>query len=175
MKFKVYSFKKINSTNDVAIRKIKQGLSSGIITSEIQKKGRGRHGNNWISKKGNIFLTIFFKISKTKTINILTKENCRIVKKILSKFTNSKIKIKPPNDLLIQNHKVCGILQETYSRNDLKFLILGIGINLINSPIIPQYPTTYLQKYNKKVNKFAIIRSLKNTYENKKNYFKNTN
>ncbi len=51
MKLKKFIFKKIKSTNDTAIRLIKEGEPSGIISADIQNKGKGQRGNKWISKK----------------------------------------------------------------------------------------------------------------------------
>ena len=74
----------------------------------------------------------------------LTKVNCLLVKKLLSGFYKSKITIKKPNDLLIKGKKISGILQETISKSDETFIIVGISINLIKSPNIKSYPTTNL-------------------------------
>jgi BirA family biotin operon repressor/biotin-[acetyl-CoA-carboxylase] ligase len=74
----------------------------------------------------------------------LTKINCFLVKKFLSNFYKGKITIKNPNDLLIGNMKISGILQETLSKSDEKFIIVGIGVNLIKNPIIKNYFTTNL-------------------------------
>ena len=58
--------------------------------------------------------------------------------------------IKSPNDLLINKKKISGILQETISKFQVKeFIIVGIGINLIKSPKIKNYPTTNLFEINK--------------------------
>ena len=63
---------------------------------------------------------------------------------------------------------MCGILQEIVFRNNLKYLIVGIGINLINSPDFKNYPTTYLNKYSKKkINKIKLINKIKFFFENK--------
>ena len=59
MKLLKFTYKKVMSTNDVAIRKIRSGIEQGIIITNEQKKGRGRFGNKWISLKGNIFLSFF--------------------------------------------------------------------------------------------------------------------
>ena len=48
MKFKKFFFKKVNSTNDLAIKKIKTGITQGIIVSDYQKKGRGQHGKKMV-------------------------------------------------------------------------------------------------------------------------------
>jgi len=74
----------------------------------------------------------------------LTKINCLLVKKLLSNFYKGKIIIKKPNDLLINNMKISGILQETLSKSGETFIIVGIGINLIKSPSIKDYLTTSL-------------------------------
>jgi len=62
MKLKIFKYKKVKSTNDIAIRKIRSGIKNGIVTSDVQSSGRGRHGNKWVSYKGNLFVTIFFSI-----------------------------------------------------------------------------------------------------------------
>ena len=61
MKLKRFNFKSVNSTNDIAIRLIKNSKNkNGIIVTEKQKKGRGQYGKKWISYKGNLFVSIFF-------------------------------------------------------------------------------------------------------------------
>ena len=64
MKLKKYLYKKVESTNNVAIRLIKQGNQRGIILTDQQTKGKGQGKNRWISMKGNLFISIFFEISK---------------------------------------------------------------------------------------------------------------
>ena len=63
MKFKIFRFPSVTSTNDVAISLIeKEKKISGCVYAEIQTKGRGTYGKNWISNKGNLFISIFLKI-----------------------------------------------------------------------------------------------------------------
>ena len=111
MKLKKFHFYKVKSTNDTAIRLIRNGNSYGIVSSEIQTNGKGQRGNKWISKKGNIFVSIFFKINKKISIKKLTNKNLSVLKSIISHQIGKKIKVKLPNDILIDK-KVCGILQE---------------------------------------------------------------
>ena len=146
MKLKKFNFKTVNSTNDLAIQIIKKtNNKSGIIIAEKQKKGRGQYGKKWTSFKGNLFVSIFFKINKVQlSLKDLTKVNCLLVKKLLSKFYNGKITIKKPNDLLINRMKISGILQEILIKSGEKFIVVGVGINLIKSPIIKNYLTTNL-------------------------------
>jgi BirA family biotin operon repressor/biotin-[acetyl-CoA-carboxylase] ligase len=114
MKLKKFKFKKVKSTNNTAIRIIKESnYTSGMVIAETQTKGRGQYGRKWISSKGNLFVTFFNELNKKNlSINSITKINCHLVKKLLSKFTSKKILFKKPNDLLIDKKKISGILQE---------------------------------------------------------------
>ena len=168
MSFKKFFYKKVGSTNDLAIKKIKLGITKGIIIADYQKKGRGQHGKKWLSFKGNLFITIFFKIKDNINIKKISILNCKIIKQTLFKFIKIKISIKPPNDLLINKKKICGILQEIKFNNEVKFLIIGIGINLIKNPKIKNYPTTnILKETGFKVKKLILIKNIE------KNYIKN--
>ena len=168
MIFKKFFYKKVNSTNDLAIKKIKTGISQGIIVADYQKKGRGQHGKKWLSFKGNLFITIFFKIKNNINIKKITILNCKIIKKTLFKYIKKAISIKPPNDLLINKKKICGILQEIKFNNNSKFIIIGIGINLIKNPEIKNYSTTnILKETGFKVKKYDLIKNIE------KNYIKN--
>ena len=80
MKLKIFKYKKVKSTNDIAIRKIRSGIKNGIIFSNLQSSGRGRHGNKWVSYKGNLFVTIFFSISNNLNLNKFNHKNCLIIK-----------------------------------------------------------------------------------------------
>ena len=168
MKLKIYSFKNVKSTNDTALRFIKKNIINGIITSENQKNGRGQYGKSWISSKGNLFMSIFFPIENKINIKKVSKINLKIIKNIFLKKIKIKTVIKYPNDILIKNKKVCGILQEIVYNKNNKILIIGIGINIINSPIIKEYETTYLNKYyKKKIKLLNLVKIIKNTFEKK--------
>ena len=168
MKLKKFKFKIVNSTNDIAIRLIKKTNNKfGIIVADKQKKGRGQRGKKWISYKGNLFVSIFFSLEEINmSLKQLTRANCFLIKKALSQFCKKKIYIKPPNDLLINKKKICGILQETLKKTNTTYFIVGVGINLIKSPHIENYPTTNILELTKtKVNKKRIILELVNIYE----------
>jgi len=168
MKFKKFKFKRIKSTNNTAIRIIKEtNCTLGMVIAETQRKGRGQYGRKWISLKGNLFVSFFNELNRTNlSISAITKINCLLVKKLLSKFTRKKILFKKPNDLLIGNKKISGILQEVIFVKDKKFLITGIGINIIKNPNIRNYPTTNLQEVTKiSISKSNIENKLKQLFE----------
>ena len=85
MKLKKYLYKKVESTNNVALRLIKHGNQSGIILTDQQTKGKGQRKNNWISVKGNLFLSVFFEVSKKISLSKITNFNLKIIKKIIYK------------------------------------------------------------------------------------------
>ena len=158
MKLKITKFRSVKSTNDRAIKLIqKYKQMSGFIVADMQTNGRGTMGKKWISKKGNIFISIFFKVNFTKIkIENFLIINAKIIKKILKNYTKKKITIKKPNDLLIENKKLCGILQEVIEFKNDKFLITGFGINTSISPLEKEFISTCLQEHTK-----IIIKNLK--------------
>ena len=168
MILKKFAFNNVNSTNDLAIKIIKNSKNkSGIVIANNQKKGRGRYGKKWISFKGNIFVSIFFNFDK-KNISLkkMTYINCFLIKKLLSLYCKKRISIKAPNDLLINKKKISGILQEIVNKDKKKYMVVGIGINLIKNPNIKDYPTTNLSEISKKkISKNEIIYRLKKIYE----------
>ena len=170
MKFKIFRFKKVESTNNSAIRIIKNtNIDYGMIIADEQKNGRGQYGKKWISYNGNLFISFFYKYDQLDvSLKQITKINCLLVKKLLSTYYKKKIIFKKPNDLLINKKKICGILQEKISKLNKKYLIVGIGINLIKSPIIKNYPTTSLYELiKKKVSKNKVENNLKKIFESK--------
>ena len=168
MKFKVLRFKRLRSTNDTAIRIIQNSsLKYGMIIAENQSHGRGQYGKKWLCFKGNLFVSFFYSLENLNlTLSQITKLNCLLVKKMISKYYKKKITYKKPNDLLIKGKKISGILQEIINKNNKKSLIVGIGLNLVKNPIIRNYPTTNLNDLiNKKVSKKKIEIELKNVFE----------
>ena len=111
-------------------------------------------------------MTVYFNFKKNIKIKSMSKKVYITLKKSLEKFVNEKVTVKFPNDLLIKGSKVCGILQETITYNNNKYLIVGIGINLIKSPKIVNKRVSFLQKYNNnKIKKTDIYTKIKNNFE----------
>ena len=168
MKFKKFKYKKVKSTNNTAIRIIKRtNCALGMVIAERQTNGKGQYGRKWISSKGNLFVSFFNEFNNTNlTVSDITKINCLLVKELLSKFTNKNILFKKPNDLLIGKKKISGILQEVIVKEDKKFLITGIGININKNPNIKDYPATNLQELTKKsISKIDVEKKIKQIFE----------
>ena len=168
MRLRALKFKSVKSTNDIALMLIqKDNIKPSIIVSECQTKGRGTMGKKWISKKGNLFLSIFFDISKKKIdFKKFAIINAYLLKSILAKKFSNKIKIKWPNDLLFKKKKICGILQETVYNEEKKFLIVGIGINTNLDPKNSRFSSTSLKQItNKNIDNKKLFIMIKKKYE----------
>ena len=171
MKFKIFKFNSVKSTNDTAINLIKRKRKEfGCVLANKQTNGRGTYGKKWISIKGNLFLTIFFPLKKKyPTFNEFYIINSVIISKMVKKICKNKnVNLKFPNDILINKRKICGILQEvvTFQRN--RFLIIGVGLNLKKNPKIKKkYKATNIFSETKKRLKIKdIARLIIFSYEN---------
>ena len=170
MKFEIFKYEKVRSTNDIAMNLIKdEKKSSGYVYAKTQTKGRGTHGKNWISTEGNLFGSIFFPLKKNyPKFNEFFIINPIIISNVFKNFFDSKsINLKFPNDIFVNKKKICGILQETITFNNINFLIIGIGINLVSSPNINSsyLATNFLNETKKKPQIKQIIDLILLSYE----------
>ncbi len=127
---KILRFNSIESTNDY-IKKNSTSLEEGIIVlSKIQTSGRGRSNHEWMSEEGNLYFSFLLKgyISRSKIFELLSKVSVAVIK--LLKDFNINSKIKYPNDILIEDKKICGILIESYGALEIDYVVVGIGINV---------------------------------------------
>ena len=139
MKFKIFKFKSVTSTNDIALNLIQEEKKeTGCVYADTQTKGRGTYGRKWISEEGNLFGTLFFPLrNKYPAFNEFSIINPVIISSVIGNYCEKEnISFKWPNDVLLNGKKICGILQELIISNSKKFLIIGIGINIISHPKI---------------------------------------
>jgi len=126
-------FNSVDSTNDEALRITEEkGLNGTIILAETQTSGRGRGSKKWLSPYGGLWFSIILKpkISPLK-ISIITLLSSLAVAETIKESLNLDVKMKWPNDVLIDNLKVAGILCESeIFKNKIKKLVIGIGVNL---------------------------------------------
>ena len=128
-------FDEVDSTNEVVESLFNKGnISEGaVIIANKQNKGKGRSDRRWISPSGlNLYMSIIFlpDIESAKVPIFTFLSSCALKDTLLDFDLESKIKW--PNDLLVSNKKISGVLTEykyssTYKRN---YLIIGIGVNL---------------------------------------------
>ena len=92
--------------------------------------------------------------------------NALLIKKIISKKISKKIYIKWPNDLLFNQQKFCGILQEVIRYDNFDYLVVGIGLNTNIDPQNKSFKSTSLKNIlNKKINNQKILNNIISMYE----------
>ncbi len=169
MKFKIFRYDVVDSTNKIAINLIKKkNHENGFVHALKQKKGKGQYGKRWISSRGNFFGTIFFHLKKNyPSVEEFTLINPILSIDILSKYCGKKRTFfKLPNDIYINQKKICGILQEVITKGSKKYLIVGIGINLLSNPKIKKKPSTNIYNETKKKPSISkILYQVINKYE----------
>ena len=170
MKFEIFKFKSVTSTNDAAINLIKEEKKEvGCVYADKQIKGRGSHGREWISDEGNLFGSIFFPLKNNyPPFNEFSIINPIIISDVIRHFCKKEnIKLKFPNDILVNRKKICGILQELITANSKKFLIIGIGMNIVSNPNINNkyQATNILLQTQKKPKIQEIINLIVSSYE----------
>ncbi len=130
---KIYVFKEVMSTNTVAKFFAESADSNGmVIISEKQTNARGRSGKPWKSPLGGVWLSIILtpQISQNK-IPIITLATGVAVKKTLERIGIDNAEIKWPNDVLINDKKICGILTEAIAKfNTIEYVVVGVGIDV---------------------------------------------
>ena len=119
------------STNTLALQMARDGAAAGTaILALRQTNGHGQFGRPWASDIGGMYLSVIFR-SKNVPETIAIGE---IVRAFLVELTQShQFTIKPPNDILFQNRKICGILVESSTRGEDTFGAIGIGLNVNNT------------------------------------------
>ena len=128
----IYFFKKVSSTMDIAKELAQKKVPEGtIVIAEKQLSGRGRLGREWVSPPGGIYFSVILypkiPLMDVPLINLMAST---VVAESIKELYKLKARTKWPNDVLIGEKKVCGILIELACEPDrIKWVVLGIGIN----------------------------------------------
>ena len=128
-------YEKIDSTQKEVWRRLEKAI---VISADIQTDGIGTHGRTWYTtQKGNIAFSIGLELNKSiKDLENITIEIAEIILEVFEKMYQINLQIKHPNDIMINNQKVGGILTETKLQGEIvKYLAIGIGINTNNEEI----------------------------------------
>lgn len=159
-----------DSTNNHALRLLSEGdLAEGtVISTDDQSDGRGQRGNSWLMKPfKNLALSIILKPSfistgeqfmLSKVISLATAET--IKQCLIDNNADIMVKIKWPNDIIVNNKKIAGILIEnTINGNNIKYSIAGIGIN-VNAKIEIENTTSMIEVLNTEIDLQHLIKTL---------------
>ncbi|KUK16579.1 MAG: Biotin--protein ligase [Thermococcus sibiricus] len=132
---KVIYFQEIDSTNEYAKRIALDEEEGTIIVADTQKSGYGRKFRMWASPRGGLWMSVILKPKTTPDhiVKIVFLGAIAVVE-TLERF-GIDARIKWPNDVLVNEKKICGILAEgSFSEREVYYIVLGIGLN-VNNPI----------------------------------------
>jgi BirA family biotin operon repressor/biotin-[acetyl-CoA-carboxylase] ligase len=122
------------------------------LIADEQTEGIGRRGSQWVSPKGNIYLSFLLEYNLLIEDHFLfTAVAANSIMLCLNNYINENIYIKWPNDIIVNGSKIAGIMTEIVEHNDIKYVIIGIGINIETSPKLSDYKTCCVNNFNSKL------------------------
>lgn len=131
----IVTLKTVDSTNEEIKRRAQKNAESGLVVIACnQTAGKGRLGRSWFSSDGGVYFSVLLRPElPPNDISGITLAAGLGVCIAIRKFTGLNAMIKWPNDVIIGNKKVCGILTEMTAQTDMvDFVVVGIGINVLN-------------------------------------------
>ena len=149
--YRLVTLESVGSTNEEAKRLAEEGAEDGtLVWAREQTAGRGRRGRGWTSPPGNLYLSV------------ITRPDCGLAEAAQLGFVTAlglgdavgsvvppmiEVTYKWPNDVLFNGRKGAGILLETKTTPDgaVKWLVIGLGVNLVSHPEDTNYPATDLR------------------------------
>lgn len=135
----VFVFDELCSTNQWLIDHLKDDRSM-LCVANVQTDGRGREGRSWLSPSGGIYMSFNHKVaSHVCDYSAVSLVIGLVIVRVLRSEGVSNVKVKWPNDILIDGLKLAGVLIETKKVGGLLQLVIGIGINvqMSESSIMP--------------------------------------
>ncbi|MBM7856039.1 BirA family biotin operon repressor/biotin-[acetyl-CoA-carboxylase] ligase [Desulfohalotomaculum tongense] len=166
---KIIHYQQVESTNEEAKKLAVRGVEQGtVVIAEQQAGGRGRLGRRWHSAFGKeiMFSVVLYpniNPAETPQVSMLA---AVAVARAIEKTCAVRAGIKWPNDLLVSDKKVCGILVEIGAEVDrVKYVVLGIGINVNSTkqdwPVEIEHKATSLrEERGTAVSRLKLMRSV---------------
>jgi BirA family biotin operon repressor/biotin-[acetyl-CoA-carboxylase] ligase len=137
MKWQIEEHETLSSTQDALKALALTGAVEGACVQALQQEsGRGRHGREWISPPGNLYISILLKpdcsAAEAGQISFVA---ALAVAKAIAAYMNEALFLKWPNDVFLAGKKCAGILLESdIEKNKINWLALGIGVNISSAP-----------------------------------------
>lgn len=180
---KIRYLARTGSTNDDAFRLAAAGeQDETVLIADFQERGKGRSGRTWTAPPNSaVLLSIIFRhvlpITKVQYVNAV----CAIsAAKVVSEMCGTKAGIKPPNDIVLNGKKICGILCESrLVGHSVDFVIGGIGLNVNlvagDFPEDLQYPATSMRmEIGREVERESVVVRLLKEIEKQYTMLKNS-
>lgn len=143
---KMIHFETIDSTNTYLKENYEKLDNFTFVSADFQSAGRGRNNRNWKSEKGeNLLFSLLIKdkalIDKFSSLSVISAFS------IIKALNLEHLSIKWPNDIYYKDSKLCGILLEAVTINEIECLIIGIGLNVNQREFVGEYKRTPTSLY----------------------------
>jgi len=166
---KIHYFDEVGSTMDIA-RDLARNRCPHftVVIAGRQKKGKGRLKRTWLSSEGGLYFTIVIRPKVppafSSRINFAAS---MILAKTLRRMFNIHAMVKWPNDILVEDRKVSGLLSEMDAEMDMvNFINIGLGINVNNDPTLHEPAATSLKKIlGREVSRKDLLRTFLDDFE----------
>lgn len=131
IKWEIHHYAVVGSTNDEAQKFCTAAGKYIVVRADSQTAGRGRRGRQWKSLAGNLFFSLALEFDLAQLGALVQLAGLAVLKTVQQIAPPAAIKLKWPNDVLLNGAKVCGMLLEKGAGN---YMIVGIGVNIAHSP-----------------------------------------
>lgn len=176
----IYVFDELDSTQDYAnALPTTESVHGTIVIARKQNVGKGRIGRSWISPEGGLWMSIVIRPDFSLDNIIFTQFIAALaVADAIQQATNIRSRLKWPNDVLINEKKVCGILVDVILEGKDKKIVMGLGLNAnIESSLINNYltadttkATTLKEEYGNDIDLVYLVKSIVDRIEHYYNF-----
>jgi BirA family biotin operon repressor/biotin-[acetyl-CoA-carboxylase] ligase len=157
----IHHYQEVETTMDTAKTLAREGAPHlSCVVAEHQSKGRGRLNREWVSSKGGLWFTLILKPHLPPPLVYIYNFAASLsLSRVLNQLFAMDVSVKWPNDLLLGKKKLAGMLSEMETRGDMvRFLLIGIGINVNNNPANESFKAVSLKNVlKKKVSRKEIL------------------
>ena len=146
---RIHYHHEVSSTMDVARDLARSGCPPfSVVVSEKQKNGRGRLKRRWLSLKGGLYFTVVLRPTIPPVLSPLLNFSAAVAMvQTLNEMHRLNARVKWPNDILISDRKIAGILSEMEAEGDLvSYVNIGVGLNVNNDPTKKEPGATSIKK-----------------------------
>lgn len=159
-------YPEVESTNDTA-RELSHNppQTKFVVSAEKQTHGRGRRGRSWSGVVGNLFMSLALPLEPRLMGQLVFVVSLSLFQALKEIAPSAPLKLKWPNDILLNNRKISGILLE---KGAGMYIITGIGVNICAAPASEAgvlYPAASLKEYGIETNRFEVLQSYLRWFE----------
>lgn len=126
-----FEIEQTQSTNDEIKKYCTERGQKIVLRTNRQTAGRGRRGRQWICMEGNLFFSMALEFDVLRAGDLVIMSSLSLLQTIADFNPDAQLQIKWPNDVLLYEAKVSGILLEKAQEN---YMIIGIGVNIVAAP-----------------------------------------